>query len=94
MDEGGLVLGARIEQEARAGLDHRAEAKGIEAMAQGQGVGLPTIGERIEVMVVQRERDAAVAGVGHHIERVTEAMAATPVRVVGEAQAHDAATSA
>ena len=90
-DERRLVLGARVEQEARAGLDDGAEAEPVETAAQRPGVALPGLGEGIEMVVVERQGDAGVAGFGHEVERVRQAMAAAAVGVVGETQGHSAA---
>jgi len=81
-----LVLLARVEQEARAGLDHRAEAPGREVARQGLRAALPAFFERVEVVVVQRQRHAVVPDVGDQRDRVAQAVVRRAVGVVGVAQ--------
>ena len=87
-DEGRLVLGTRIEQEAGAGLDHRAEAQLLQPLGEAFGPRDPILGEGIEMVVVEGEGDAAVAVRRHQLQRVVEAVRSAAVGVVGEAQAH------
>ena len=86
--EGRLVLAARIEQEAGAGLYNGAEAQLFETVRQVLGAADEMRSEGVEVVVIQGERHPIVAGLGDEVERVVEAMVLDAVGVVGEPQAH------
>ncbi len=86
-----LVLLARIEQVARAGLDHAAQAEIAQEVGKSGRAPLPPRFHRVEVVVVERQRDAVVARVGDQPHRVVQAVVGRAVGVVGEAERHAAA---
>ena len=82
-DERRLVLGARVHEVARAGLDDDAEAELVAPRAHPLGPRRSVVGERVEVLHVEGERDAVVARVGEQRERVVEPVVGQAVGVVG-----------
>jgi hypothetical protein len=87
------VLAPRVEQVSRAGLDHHRE---VEPAQQIGGAGNLPGGvrrERVQVVMIQRERHAGVAELGDHRERVGQPVVGEAVGAVAEAQpAHVADT--
>ena len=87
-DQRRLVLAAGVEQEARARLEDDGEAELLQPGGERVHAGGEVAGERVEVQVVERERDAVVAVVREQGERVVEPVLPEPVRDVGQAEAH------
>ena len=74
-----VVLAARVEREAGAGLDHARELELVEQPPQRRGAAAHARRVGVEVDVVERERDAAVAAVGEQPDGVLEPVAGQPV---------------
>ena len=78
-DEGRLVLGAGVEQVARAGLDDRAEFQPAQAPGQLLRLRLPLLGERVEMVVVEGQGYAGIARLGHQHQGIVEPVEAVPL---------------
>ncbi len=85
-DERRLVLVARVEQEARARLDDAAQAEVVQPLPDEERPLEEVRRDGVEVLDVERERDAVVAVLREQLERVLEPVVLHPVRVVGVAQ--------
>ncbi len=79
------MFGARIKQEARAGLNHRTEPQALEPVREHLRPSLPALLERIEMVVIECQRDAVVSSIGNKGDGILEPMVGGPVRVVREA---------
>jgi hypothetical protein len=79
------MLAARIEQVARARLDDAAEAVPVQQAGQRLGARNPTLRHRVEVVVVQRERDAGIARIGDEGDGILQPVVGGAVGVEGEA---------
>ena len=88
------VLAARVEREARAGLDDAREPELVEQRAQRRRARAHQRRVGVEVDVVERERDAVVAAVGEQPQRVLEPVADEPVGDVAVAQPRPAVEAA
>ena len=86
-NQSGIMFLLRIEQIARAGLDDDAQLEFVEQLPEMDEIG--GLGrERIAMIVVQRQGDAAVAAFGDQFECVLELMMRPAVGVVTETQIH------
>ena len=79
---------ARIEEEMRTCFDDDPEAQRIHALSQVPRIPLPIGRHRVEVVVVEREGDAVVAGRGDQGQGIVEPVPRGPVGVVGITQVH------
>ena len=83
-----LVLAARVEQEARPCLDDAAEPPRAELARQRLGPPHPAFRQRVEMLEVERQRHAVVAGLGDQRDGIAEPVVGRAIGVVGEAQRH------
>ena len=86
------MLVARVEQVARAGLDHRTQSERPQQRADALRLACPIVGKGIEVVVIQRQRDAVIPRIRNQVQRIVEPVVGGAVGVVGEAQRHRAAS--
>ena len=84
------MLVPRVEQVAGAGLDHDGQVELGQPARDRRRAGGEIRGERVEVRVVEGQRDPLVAQIGDHRQRVVQAMVGEPVGAV--AKSHVAAT--
>ena len=86
-DECGMVFALRIEKVTRPGFDHDAELQLVEELAQATEIG-GLDREGVAVVIVQRQRDAAIAAIGDDLQRIFKLVVRKPVCVVTETQIH------
>lgn len=86
-----LVLVARVQQMARAGLDHAAQLEPIEQPADAVDLASSLVRERVEMIVIQRQRDAVRLRVGDQ-QGVVQPVVRRAVGASGEAQVHECAS--
>ena len=84
-----VVLAARVEREAGAGLHDAGELELVEQPPQRGGAAAHAGRVGVEVDVVERQRDAAVAAVGEQPDGVLEPVAGQPVGDVGVVEPAD-----
>ncbi len=86
-DQRRVVLAVRVEQVPRAGLDDAPQPEPVQQPGDVLGLLDHVVGVRVEVVVVEGERDGGVAEVGDHPQRVVEAVVGEPVGAVAEVEA-------
>ncbi|CAM5259011.1 hypothetical protein SANTM175S_02063 [Streptomyces antimycoticus] len=87
------MLAPGVENVPGAGLDRDAEAEPLEVAGDAAGAGGEVRGERVEMHMVEGQRDAVVAEVGEEGEGIGQAEVGQAVGAVGEAQGFRAGTA-
>ena len=78
-----MVGPAAVEHEARVRLDDAREPELVEPRAEALGAGPQARGQRVEVHVVEGERDAVVARVAQELQRIVEPVLGETARDIG-----------
>lgn len=86
-DERGMMFAGGIKKVAGTGFDDDAELEFVEKLAESGEVG-GFGGERVAVVIVESERDAPVAAVGHDFEGFLKPVVGKAVGVVAEVKIH------
>ncbi len=82
-DERGVVFALRIEEVTCPGFDHHAELQLVEELAQAAEIG-GLDREGVAVIIVQRQRDAAITTIRDDLQRILEFVVRKPIGVVTE----------